>query len=93
MRRDQLKPETVAYLKGKHLSVVAFLDHARGGATQLYACKEEPRLTQTWHRPDRHTAGTTTWQVDGEPVADLDEAVARLSQPRRATEESAVHGL
>jgi len=75
-----MKPETRDYLEGKTLKVDAFIKGS--GKTkhmQLRSCVQEPRLTQTWVKDSKGNS-TTTWAVDGERVADLDEAVAKLRE-------------
>jgi hypothetical protein len=69
---------TPAILRGCRMTMVMRARLDRGGSLHVDKVVEFPRLTRhrgrkTWRHPVE-----TTWCVDGQPVADLDEAVRLL---------------
>lgn len=66
-------------LRRCHWKALMFGDGAKGAAFQLYVCVEYPRLTCSWSRSDHRDLGKNNWFVDGEPVADYDEAAVMLA--------------
>jgi hypothetical protein len=62
--------------------------HFNGGKEwfgYLMRCNEHPRLTRMDKYLRKTRSAETTWNVDGKPVADLAEAVDKLSRPYEPT--------
>ena len=83
---SKLRPEVELWIWGKRLSGTMFIDgicpKRDRWSGRLSACREEPRLTRKtvyWSRSGH--CGSRLY-VDGQPVADLNEAYDRLQQPR-----------
>lgn len=75
-------------LTGCHWHCAFFGDGAGGAASQLWVCAEHPRLAKIWSRQGRNEPGKIELKVDGEPVADLDEATRKLALPEPVDLES-----
>jgi hypothetical protein len=75
------KQYTVEQLRAMKLSPELFGDGARGMAFQTETAREEPRFGREWRRKDRRDPGRTYTTVDGNEVASLEEAVAKLALP------------
>jgi hypothetical protein len=65
-------PITVAQLKNCHIRSSAFMDGAKGAASQHRVCVEHPRLRIVWSRKDRRDPGKTVWFVDDVEIAEYD---------------------
>lgn len=74
---------TVNELKKSHVRSQAFLDGAKGAASQHRYCVEHPRLRMVWSRKDRRDSGKTVWFVDDTEIDayDFERAVELLNAP------------
>lgn len=82
---------TVEALKASKMrGPVRFFDGAKGMAQQDFKSVDEPRFGYSWRREDRKDRGRTFFTVDGDEVASLEEAIAKLSAPPAPTSQDEV---